>query len=58
MVATQEAQVIPLIETINFTMDSISSLRDVVKLAFLCLLDLGKPTDDDEDLFKSEKKIK
>ena len=56
IVATQDAHVIPLIETINFTIDSISSSSEVVRLGVLCFFDDVELTDD--DLFKSENEIR
>ena len=51
MVATQEAHVMPLMETINFTIDSISSSSEVVRLGVLCFFDDVEVTED--DLLKS-----
>ena len=53
IVATQDAHVIPLIETINFTIDSVSSSSEVVRLGVLCFFDDVELTDD--DLFKSDR---
>ena len=53
MVATQEAQVIPLIETINLTTDSTSSSKEFAELPDLCFTTFTELTDD--DLLTSER---